>query len=295
MRILIIRPGALGDTLLTLPVIRILREQYGNPHITFVGNAAVLPLMLASSLVEEVSDYEDVRWSALFSVGTTRMAPMPVELATCWLRDPDGVIERNLRASGAQQVIIAPGRPPENERVHVVDYLAQTMGIQLDNGQFAQITLRGYLNNLPPLYDIAIHPGSGGARKCWPISAFAAVIQRLCQLDRRVLLLGGPVDHERIDALRHMDDQSAPLPEILLDAPLLEVARRLCQCRCYLGNDAGITHLASLLGVPTIALFGASDPAIWHPVGPSVTVIYAPRWDEITVEQVVETILSHIM
>ena len=295
MRILIIRPGALGDTLLTLPVIRILREQYGNPHITFVGNAAVLPLMLASSLVEEVSDYEDVRWSALFSVGTTRMALMPVELAICWLRDPDGVIERNLRASGAQQVIIAPGRPPENERVHVVDYLAQTMGIQLDNGQFAQITLRGYLNNLPPLYDIAIHPGSGGARKCWPISAFAAVIQRLCQLDRRVLLLGGPVDHERIDALRHMDDQSAPLPEILLDAPLLEVARRLCQCRCYLGNDAGITHLASLLGVPTIALFGASDPAIWHPVGPSVTVIYAPRWEEITVEQVVETILSHIM
>lgn len=323
MRILIIRPGALGDTLLTLPVLRGLREYFRNElgshsHITYVGNAAALPLMHASGQVEEVSDYEDVRWSALFSVGMPRMASMPVDLAICWLRDLDGAVERNLRAAGAQQVIIAPGRPPENERVHIVEYLAQTIGIPMDNRQIAQAIAPDFPSNLPFLYDVAIHPGSGGAHKCWPVASFAAVIQRLRQLDRRMLLLGGPADHERIDALRHERndsaspainreatnsainrprcgrDQSAPT-ELLLDAPLLEVARHLCQCRCYLGNDAGITHLAALLGVPTIALFSASDPAIWHPVGPSVTVIYAPRWEEITVEQVVAKILSRIM
>ncbi|MGB8343957.1 MAG: glycosyltransferase family 9 protein [Ktedonobacteraceae bacterium] len=292
MRILIIRPGAIGDTLLALPVIRALRERYAYPHITFVGNAAVLPLVLASGLVEAVSDYEAIRWSVLFSVGSLYLAPMPFDLAICWLRDSDGLVERNLRAAGVQQVITAPGRPPEGERVHIVDYLAQTVGASMGNGQVALITAPGYQSNLPPLYDVAIHPGSGGARKCWPVSSFAAVIQRLRERACRVLLLGGPADHERIDALRHM---LTCTPAMLLDAPLLEVARYLCRCRSYLGNDAGITHLAALLGVPTTALFSASDPAVWHPVGPSVTIIHAPRWEEITVEQVVENVLSSLM
>jgi len=306
MRILIIRPGAIGDTLLALPVIRALRVHYANPHITFVGNAVVLPLVLASGLVEEVSDYEDIRWSALFAA-----APLPgamhcvptIDLAICWLRDPDGMVERNLRAAGVQQVITAPGRPPEGERVHIVDYLAQTVGAHMGKGQVSLRTACGSGRGraTAPTYDVAIHPGSGGARKCWPVSSFAAVIQRLCERDCRVLLLGGPADHERIDAMRRGRDKSAgainraSTPAMLLDAPLLEVARYLCQCRCYLGNDSGITHLAALLGVPTIALFSASDPAVWHPVGPSVTVMHAPRWEEITVERVVENVLSHIM
>lgn len=141
------------------------------------------------------------------------------------------------------------------------------------------------------IYDVAVHPGSGGSRKCWPVSSFAAVIRLLRRLDRRVLLLGGPADHERIEILQ----QEQSTPTMLLDAPLLEVARHLCQCGCYLGNDSGITHLAALLGVPTIAMFRASDPAVWHPVGPSVMVLYAPRWEEITVDQVVKTVLSRIM
>jgi heptosyltransferase III len=310
MRILIVRPGAIGDTLLALPVIRKLREQYKNPHITFVGNAAVLPLALATGLVDEISDYEDVRWSALFSsAGSSRLSLLPVDMggdklvvtgrdkpqplqAICWLRDPDGVVERNLRAAGVQQVIIAPGRPPENERTHIIEYLAQTIGMQIDSEHTSTmnreptIVVRDDNSYLPPLYDLAIHPGSGGARKCWPVSSFMAVMQRLRQSGCRVLLLGGPADHERIDELR----QKCQPPDILLDAPLLEVARYLRQCRRYLGNDSGITHLAALLGIPTIALFSASDPAVWHPVGPSVTILYAPRWEEITVDQVVENV-----
>jgi heptosyltransferase-3 len=300
MRILIIRPGAIGDTLLALPVIRKLREQYKSPHITFVGNAAVLPFALSTGLLDEVSDYEDVRWSALFSsAGRSRLSLSSVDLAICWLRDPDRVVERNLHAAGVQQVITAPGRPPENGCVHIIEYLAQTIGMQIDsehtstinrgstmNREPTAISVRDENSHLLPLYDLAIHPGSGGARKCWPVSSFMAVMQRLRQSGCRVLLLGGPADHARIDELR----QKCQPPEILLDAPLIEVARYLRQCQCYLGNDSGITHLAALLGIPTIALFSASDPIVWHPVGPSVTVLYAPRWEEITVDQVVENV-----
>jgi len=293
MRILIIRPGAVGDALLALPVIQALRTHYTNPRIIFVGNAAVLPLMLASGLVEEVSDYEDTRWSALFSVeaqfiASNLIAPSSVDLAICWLRDPDGIVERNLRAACVLQVIVAPGRPPEGKRVHIVDYLAQTVGMSRDDGQIFTINAGGYGENLPIIYDLAVHPGSGGARKCWPASSFAAVIQRLCERERHVLLLGGPADHERIDAIRRA---LTCAPAILLAAPLLEVARALRQCRSYLGNDSGVTHLAAMLGVPTIALFSASDPAVWHPMGPSVEVLYAPRWEQMTIDRVLARVI----
>jgi ADP-heptose:LPS heptosyltransferase len=78
---------------------------------------------------------------------------------------------------------------------------------------------------------------------------------------------------------------------LLLDAPLLEVAQQLQQCKCYLGNDSGITHLAAMLGIPTIALFGPTDPAIWQPPGPSVEVIYNPVLEQLPVEMVLEKLL----
>ncbi len=65
--ILVIRPGAVGDTLLALPIIQAIRKAYNNPHITFAGNPTVLPLALATGLVDEASDFGLLKWSSLFS------------------------------------------------------------------------------------------------------------------------------------------------------------------------------------------------------------------------------------
>jgi ADP-heptose:LPS heptosyltransferase len=79
--------------------------------------------------------------------------------------------------------------------------------------------------------------------------------------------------------------------KILTNAPLLEVARHLQQCMCYLGNDSGITHLAAMLGVPTVAIFGPTDPAIWRPMGPSVKVIHEGALEDVSVDFVMQAIL----
>jgi len=75
---------------------------------------------------------------------------------------------------------------------------------------------------------------------------------------------------------------------MLKHAPLLEVAQRLLQCRCYLGNDSGITHLAAMLGVPTVAIFGPTDPAISRPVGPFVKVLQRHTLEDVTVDATIE-------
>jgi ADP-heptose:LPS heptosyltransferase len=80
----------------------------------------------------------------------------------------------------------------------------------------------------------------------------------------------------------------------MTNAPLLEVAARLKNCSTYLGNDSGVTHLAAMLGVPTIALFGPSNPHMWRPVGPWVQVLYNPELENILVEVVLDTLTKGI-
>lgn len=299
MNIVVIRPGAIGDTLLTFPILRALRDKFAGPHITFVGNAAVLPLALATRLVAEVADYQSPLWSELFSSAGIHAPALhsmlqATDLAICWLRDPDRLVEHNLRQAGVQQLIIAPGRPLEGERIHILAYLARTAGVsaewafELDAGRDAE------QNDEAP---IAIHPGSGGARKCWPVEKFAAVIEWLWQRRWPVLVVIGPADGDRLAYLRqHLDPPEPKLLALLVNAPLIEVAQQLKGCRCYLGNDSGVTHLAALLGLPTVALFGPSDPAVWGPVGRLVQVIYEPDLANLAVNSVVaqiEMLISH--
>jgi heptosyltransferase III len=293
VRILIIRPGAIGDALLTFHILKILKAQYAHSQITFVSNANVLPLAKAFGLVEEASDYAHSSWSELFSTEGIRTPAMQdvmqqTDLAICWLRDPDGMIEHNLLKAGVQHVIVAPGRPSEGERIHVVDYLATTIGLQNVGYNGKLIDLRRGEGG------VAIHPGSGGTHKCWPAHNFTVVIEHLIQGNIPVLLLAGPADAERVqNMLDHLSSQCASgMLKVLENAPLLEVAEHLQQCRGYLGNDSGITHLAAMLGVPTLALFGPTDPLIWRPVGTSVRVVQEYPLERLHVDVVMGTMNS---
>jgi ADP-heptose:LPS heptosyltransferase len=136
---------------------------------------------------------------------------------------------------------------------------------------------------------VVLHPGSGGTRKCWPLERFVEVVYHLWQRQRTVLILAGPAEEERLVRLRSLL-HAYPLPgqcEYLIDVPLLTVAQRLQLCQCYIGNDSGLTHLAAMLGLPTLALFGPSNPITWHPPGPSVTVLHEPVLEELSVEAVI--------
>jgi ADP-heptose:LPS heptosyltransferase len=81
----------------------------------------------------------------------------------------------------------------------------------------------------------------------------------------------------------------------LIYAPLLQVAQHLQQCRCYTGNDSGITHLAAMLGAPAVALFGPTDPIIWRPVGPDVTILQENQLENLPVQTVLNSILNYAL
>ena len=83
-------------------------------------------------------------------------------------------------------------------------------------------------------------------------------------------------------------------PEEQLDdavrvADMYELACWLSTARVYIGNASGITHLAAAAGVPVVAIFGPTDPAIWAPRGERVRVV-SGKLDEIAVEQVLAVV-----
>lgn len=279
MNILVIRPGAIGDALLTFPTLNALRSKYAANHITFVSNASVLPLAQAWKLADEVADFEQTRWSELFSSAGIRSAELremlaATDMAICWLGDPDQRVETNLRQAGVKRIIVAPGRPPENSFVHVAEYLASTV-------QISAKQVRQWHPALPDIPEVrrtvAIQPGSGSERKNWPIASYVEIIKNLWQQHYEVLLLAGPAEEQKLAYLsRHLKPPKG-LYRILVNTPLLEIAQQIRQCRGYLGNDSGITHLAAMLGVPTVAIFGpGSRTSNYEPLGKRATVLQQP-------------------
>ncbi len=109
-----------------------------------------------------------------------------------------------------------------------------------------------------------------------------------------MLLLVGPADQERVDEVVRFlpaQDRWGRL-KVLRNAPLMEVACKLQECKDYLGNDTGITHLAALLGLPTVALFGPGDAVTWQPLGPRVRVLRANSLEHLRVDTVIDTLRS---
>jgi len=111
-----------------------------------------------------------------------------------------------------------------------------------------------------------------------------------------ILLLSGPADGTRIEQLRDLlgqTQQGLTHVRILENVPLREILHEFLNCCCYLGNDAGMTHLAALFGLPTIVLFGPSNPATWQPVGDQVYVIYEPQLELLEENAAIQALCEH--
>ena len=132
-------------------------------------------------------------------------------------------------------------------------------------------------SNGPGTAIILLHVGSGGRRKRWPLDAFLQTARRLLARGLRPALRAGPAELEDAELRRALVDQrhasrDAPAPTVECDDNEV-LAALLSAADAFLGNDAGPTHLAALLGTPTLALFGPSRAAVWRPLGARVCVL----------------------
>ncbi|MCL6648612.1 MAG: glycosyltransferase family 9 protein [Chloroflexi bacterium] len=272
---LVIRPGALGDTLLAAPALRALRRRWG--RVVLVGSLPAATLL--APLVDAVLGIEEPAAAALFLAENSRDARFRQQVGTprqavVWLRQPAAVLPA-LERLALPPLVIAPGQP--GSTLHVTDYLLATLGeppgcweplpVAPETQQEADrlLAARGI-----PAGAIGLALGAGSAAKCWPVEHFAA-LARVLQ-PQPVFALAGPADQLAAARWRHLQPE---LP-LLEDVPLPLLPGVLSRAAAVVANDSGPGHLAAALGVAVVSLFGPSDPLRWAPRGPRVVVLRAP-------------------
>ena len=291
-KILVIRGGAIGDFILTLPVLAALRRQFPQTRLEVLGYLHIARLALAGGLADEVQPIESRALAGFFARGgeldqTLQSYFNSFAIIVSFLYDPDRIFLSNIASCSRAQFLVGPHRPDEKAGRHAAEaFLKPLESLAIFD---ADPVPRLPLNSpLPTLNQLALHPGSGSERKNWPEANWTELLQRLsAETSMRFLLIGGEAEGDRLPRLA----QALPAGrcEILSSRPLVEVAGRLSQCAGFVGHDSGITHLAAALGVPALALWGPTPEAVWAPRGERVTLLRAPEdSDVISVTEVLD-------
>ena len=124
-RLLILRPGAIGDTLVTAPALHALRRRFPSARIEMAGNPAALPLLASSDLVDRCLEFDDARVTRLFVPSAPALDDpfLGIEAGVAWCADPDGLLAQALRVRGASRLVVASSRLPLERPIHVARYL----------------------------------------------------------------------------------------------------------------------------------------------------------------------------
>jgi ADP-heptose:LPS heptosyltransferase len=293
-KILVIRGGGLGDFILTFPLLRALRHEYPEAKIQLLGHLEIADLALNNNLADKIFSLESDSFSFLFrediSPGTNSFLSdslKEIDLVISFLRDSEGIIEKNLRKLIPKVMLIGM---PVTPGIHAAQHFLNEAGclkfhfnqwdwkLDLPPGPLSQADDFIHQHFDPGQPVIAVHPGSGSEKKNWPTSNFANLIEELYSKGFEVLLIEGEAEQKLIGRLREMIDGK------LITAPHLSLpvlAGILRRCHLLIGNDSGVSHLGGVTGIPVIALFGPTDPTIWKPLGGKTVTL---SFKEATVE-----------
>jgi len=292
-KILVIRGGAIGDFILTVPAIAALRRQFPETHIEILGYPHIAKLALEANLVDEVKSIEAGALAGFFARNGTLSVELmkyfsQFNIIISYLYDPDLIFQNNVLTCTKANFIVGPHRPDESKKIHATKLFLRPLETLAIYGVDEVPRLNLASDATHPPRRIALHPGSGSDKKNWPEANWAQLIELiLSSTDVNLLIVGGEAEGERLQRL------AAALPPsrvtVAQSLPLPDLGRLLQGCIGFVGHDSGISHLAAAVGLPTLILWGNSVEEIWRPQGEHVIIAKSVRGlNALTVEEVVE-------
>jgi heptosyltransferase III len=295
--LVILHPGGLGDLLLAVSAIQGLRERYPAHELLLCGHEEGARLLAECGLVHRSLSVHSTACTALF-VGEKPRDPVLADwlsrcdLAVAFTTDGSGALAAAFRTAGAAKAIVQSPFASSLTGAHQCERLAEIVGVpalsvpELSVPEALKAEAQDYssgwaLSRCRPL--AFVHPGSGSRHKCVKPAMLLPVLEGIEARNLEPVLIEGPADREIIASLL----QELPRrPLACQRLPLRLLAGLLSEADLYLGHDSGVSHLAALVGTPTLALFGPTDPARWAPRGRAVTVIRGnscgcPSWETV--------------
>ena len=301
-RILILRMGPLGETLLTTPVIRALRRRFPEAYIAYMVAPGREELVSENPYLDEVITYsvsipkliyEMARRS--FQMVVILQPTFRLVLHTFLARIPFRIGFETNSGKGRLLHAAVPNNIDQHEVARYLD-VVRGIGIEPDSEEpemFVNAAAQAWTDNFlagagvsvdRPL--IGLNPGSGSESRRWSKAGFAQVGDHLHQkYNAQIFITAGDAE----GSLPHeVADQMSCSPVILAGITPMQLGAILQKCRLYISNDTGPMHMSTAVKTPTIALFGASNPRQWGPHWQPHTIIARESMEDITVEDVLE-------
>lgn len=274
---LIVRLGAIGDTVLTIPMIQMLIDRFPDEPLYYVGGSFAPALLRGIKGVSTVLSVDTPDLICLFDE-TNRWDDQFLarfglpNRAIVILANPDTVVA-SLRRIGVSGIVA--GTPVPHTGLHVSDHLATFVDGTIPAIPVLPVSVsdisaaRAYA---PEVFGaIVVAPGAGGKAKRW--DGFADLVTRLLE-QNRVVVVGGPADHDAIDPFRESVPVIDSLPLDLLPAALQSAA-------LVVANDSGPGHIAAAVGTPVVSIFTVTDPQVWAPRGTGVVPLIRPEVEKV--------------
>ena len=283
--ILVLRGGGLGDFIVTLPALALLRGAWPEARIEIVGNRAAAVLGLGEGLLDAVHSQAEARWSRLYAEG-----PLPRETADWFDRfdlivdywpDPEGDLAKRFPSRAGQHHVCGTAKPERGPAAaHFCEPL-RALGLVPGEPWYRLAGISAPRQSRR----VAVHPGSGSAAKNWPLARWRLLCRHLVREEgAEIWVVAGEAEDPRI---------LEEFGEGVRGATLPDVAAALASCGRFVGRDSGISHLAAACGTPCCLLFGPTDPAVWAPPTEAVRVVRkGPGLDAIEIADVLEGLAS---
>lgn len=303
-KILVIRGGAIGDFILTLPAIAALKKNFPAAYLEVLGYSHIVELAVAGGLVDHARSIDARPLAAFFARNGELGEDMrdyfsEFDLIISYLYDPDGIFQTNVNRCSPAQFIAGPHRPDEKANIHATRVFLSPLErlaifdadpVPRLNVGNNQVAVKVGEPGMAAPATLALHPGSGSERKNWPEGRWAELLEWLMNSTRfNLLLVGGEAEGERLQRL------AAALPpvrtRVVQGMALPALATLLAGCAGFIGHDSGISHLAGALGLPGLILWGETAEEIWRPPSDKVIIVREPRGiSHLNLESVVEQV-----
>ncbi|MCM8805185.1 MAG: glycosyltransferase family 9 protein [Candidatus Omnitrophica bacterium] len=257
---LIVRPGSIGDSILTIPVFYSLKKASYN--VFLIGCEKIIEYFQSMNLIDRGIGFGDMRILEYFvETKKVKIYDFPdFDVVFCYI-EKDNKFSENLLLTFGNKVIFHP--PDEKISSHMTEFLLKPLEkLKIEKCYYPHIE-RKRDNNV-----LFIHPGSGSKKKNWDKNNFLAVFkffQNRC--DCKVILGECEIDDYEFwkKNIGHNN--------IIMPQNISELAQILNNGSIFLGNDSGVSHLAAFSGLKTFVIFGPTNPDIWTPRGKNVKII----------------------
>ncbi len=282
-RLLVIKPRAIGDVLLSTPVLKNLKSAYPGLQIDFLCERFASDVIRGNPSVHEVITFNKKNDSTLSVIRQVRKRSYDIVI-DLFANPRTAMITR---WSGAKHRIGFPFRgrkyaytilvPPRGGEVHNVDFNLDVLRyfnipiIDSNPDFYLNETDRAAAQNwinvqgLTARTIVGINPSGGWYTKKWNKEAYALLADRIAERENTaVLFFWGPGELQDVEVIRStMKHPSSIIPKTTLK----EMGAFLDRCSYLVSNDSGPMHIAAALGVPTLGIYGPTNPHLQGPYG----------------------------